>query len=376
MKHIRIHTLILILSSLLLLNSAHAEERSPEQDNAQVCYAAYYAAQKNPGLQRNAAGEWSHLESADFDLRVSRVAPHIGGIASTAYADTVAKNSSGHLAQELSRFIRPAVLNAAVARIAHCDQVYAITPAISPNSDDANKMTSQQALARERTPEEIVTCNQLFEAGAKNKDIRKSPIAAAWSNLDGYDFFGRQFDLDLYAEITDAYDRVPQLIAYPAKETSWEGRLAKALQDQDVNTQTEFLKEVAACDAKLNLRKPLQKNPLADPTISHKECGARYNSLIPFYAQAPQTQAYFQQRMVMSGRYMKLFDPNLSDQEILSSISTETDTKVKSYLKSDGAPDPQRLMEAFSQIRECDRQYSISITEPPRDLYRAARMAE
>ena len=87
-----------------------------------------------------------------------------------------------------------------------------------------------------------------------------------------------------------------------------------------------------------------------------------------------QAQAYFQQRALYSGRIYKLIYPEKSDAEILQLLTEGADAKVKSYLKEDGTTDPQRLMEAFSEVRVCDQQYGHGITEIPETLYRAAKL--
>lgn len=364
-----------IFGFLLSILSVQAQDADPLRDNAQSCFAAYFAAKENPQLQKNMASEWVDLENADFNSRIDKVTPYFGfasAISAETYAEAIANNLTG----ELLRYMRPAVLNAAIARIAHCDQIYGIDQAIFPTSEDATYTLARQELSRLQTPEQIVSCNQIYQAAEKNIAIRKSQAGAIFANLDDYDYGMRLFELELYADVGQAYYNVPQNVAYPPEDQSWSGKLAKALEEQNLIIQVEYLKEVMQCDALLDMPNALEYGPMVSPAIEHAECGARYNSLIPFYAQAPQSQAYFQQRLILSARYIKLLEPDRTDQDIMQSIASTAETKFKSYLGENNQPDPRRLMEAFANIGQCDSQYGLPVTNPPEDLYRAARMAE
>lgn len=356
--------------------SAHAEDANPLKAYATSCYAAYYTGQQNPLMKDFVGNDWENFSGADFSVRLTRVETQIGGMASWAYSHNYAKVFSGNMMTELLRRARPAVLNASVAQSAFCDQVYGISPAITAVSDQAVDMVERQANSRTKTAEETVTCSLAYNAGHENSDIRKSPLNAVFSGLDKYDFGLKKFELDLYADTADAFANVPQYVAYPTGEDDWKTKLARALEETDQDTQIAFLKEVAACDASFKMRDPLIESPLANPSIPHAECAARYNSLAPFYAQSPQTQQYFQQRALHAGRFVKLLGAEKNDQIILSSISAASDVKVKTYVTDAGQADPNRLMEAFANVGQCDQQYGLQYTEPPRELYRAARMAE
>jgi hypothetical protein len=226
------------------------------------------------------------------------------------------------------------------------------------------------------TPEEIVACNQVYKAAEGNNSIRQSPVGALWANLDKFDYGMRVFELELYADIAQAYYSVPENVAYPPEETSWKSRLFTALQAQDLATQQAYLEEVSMCDLMFEMPNALTPGPMMVPEITHAECGARYTSLIPFYGQALQTQAYFRQRTFHTANYIKLLSPDQADQAILQSLEALANTKVQSYLKEDGQPDPRRLVQAFDGIAQCDRQYGLSVTIPPEELHRAARMAD
>ncbi|MCI4645680.1 MAG: hypothetical protein MRY64_12945 [Hyphomonadaceae bacterium] len=368
--------IIASFGSLILSLWAQAQDADPLEDNAQSCYAAYFAAMENPGLQANMASEWIDLADADFETRVNTVAPYIGGFASMMYAESYAGGVSQNLTAELLRYMRPAVLNAAVGRVAHCDEVYGIEPAIFPNSDAAFQTAYRQGLARMSTPEEIVACNQVYKAAEGNNGIRQSPMGALWANLADFDYGMRLFELELYADIANAYYNVPQNVAYPPEETSWAGKLSAALETQDLAAQQVYLEEVSLCDSAFDMPDTLVPGPMMAPEITHAECGARYTSLIPFYGQVPQTQAYFRQRSLHTANYVKLLAPNQPDQEILQALEASANTRVQSYLKEDGQPDPRRLMQAFDEVGQCDRQYGLSVTIPPEELHRAARMAD
>ena len=362
-----------VAAGFAIAGTASADQK---QDYATTCYASYVTGRDNPGMQQNVAMEWENLQNADFAARVQLVEPHIGGVASFIYAESFADVMSGNMMAELLRRMRPAVLNAAVAKAAHCDTVFGAEPAIIPVSDQAVDMVRRQAESRDKAPEEIVTCSLVYKAGGENWEIRKSPLNAVWDGLETFDFNLRTFELDLYADTASAFGNVPAYVSFPPDEENWSKKLTTAMEAGDTDTQTAFFKEVAACDASFDMRNPLTEGPLVNPKVSHKECAVRYNSLTPFYAQSPQMQGYFQQRMVHAGRFIKLLGSEKSDQAILQDIGAATDTKVKTYLTPEGAADPRKLMVAFDEVAACDRQYAISVTVPPQELHRAARMAE
>ena len=86
----------LTLSIVGLYFAGFSTAETPQKDYATSCYAAYVTNRDNPNMQTFMGTEWENFEGADFNTRASKVEPHIGGMASWAYADNYAQAISGN----------------------------------------------------------------------------------------------------------------------------------------------------------------------------------------------------------------------------------------------------------------------------------------
>lgn len=363
---------VVLVSVSFGIASGAARAQSPDNSDVTRCFVGYYAAAENVAtILMNPSRDWSNLDKVDFAKRRDTVAQNLG-IASGIYAETLA----GYRAQDLTRatVIGPARdVDAAIARLVVCDRLFGFSPAIEPTSDLAKNLLRLQAKATSATAEEIVACARAYSAGSVTPDAARSPVAALWQNADKASFTSREYGLGQQADLDGAFYNVPQSVANKPESETWKGMLPAALQSQDSLAQNAFWREVAWCDALIEIPDPVTAGPLIDPPSRHDDCASYYSAMRVLYQNNPEAARYFHERGVHAARFVRLVGSGKSDQEILADISTLAETHFKKFTGQDGQTDFREIARSFELVATCDRQYGIQMTQMPDDIRQRAR---
>jgi len=358
-----------IVATALGTSAALAQE--PTSSDVTRCYVAYYSLGQSVDMIAPLQGNnWENLAEVDLAARQEAVAQQLG-FASAVYAQTTAENEAFNLMR--NALISPRSSDAAIARVAHCDELFGFTPAIMPTTEEGQQILRQQKKALGFAADDIVACDRVYQAGRDTPDAKKSFVELLWQGAKDANFNRRLTAMSLQADVVAAYGNIPISEVNRPVDELWKGRLPAALAAQDTETQNQFWTEVVACDALFEIDDPIQPGPLLDPNPSHSNCAAYYTALRALYPQGSQGFNYFQERGLNAARFVRLVGTPQTDQEIMDAIATRARAEFDLFDIPTGNPNYLTILYTYTHVEACDRQYGLTITQVPDEVKQGLR---